>query len=43
LPGEPRDAMVQGLAEVRGRLGEVGAAHRAAETVLELLPPRAVT
>ncbi|TSC22791.1 lipid-A-disaccharide synthase [Corallococcus sp. Z5C101001] len=40
LPGGPRDAMVQGLAEVRGRLGEAGAAHRAAETVLELLPPR---
>ncbi|MBZ4335387.1 lipid-A-disaccharide synthase [Corallococcus interemptor] len=42
LPGAPRDAMVQGLAEVRGRLGEVGAAHRAAQTVLELLPPRPV-
>lgn len=42
VPGPPREEMVQGLAEVRGRLGEVGAAHRAAETVLELLPPRRV-
>ncbi|MBJ6765163.1 lipid-A-disaccharide synthase [Myxococcaceae bacterium JPH2] len=42
LPGAPRDAMVQGLTEVRQRLGEVGAAQRAAEAVLELLPPRRV-
>lgn len=43
LPGAPRDAMIAGLAEVRGRLGAVGAAQRAAETVLELLPPRPVS
>ncbi|RJS15272.1 lipid-A-disaccharide synthase [Corallococcus sp. H22C18031201] len=42
LPGAPREAMIQGLAEVRERLGEVGAAQRAAEAVLELLPPRRV-
>jgi lipid-A-disaccharide synthase len=39
VPGAPREEMVQGLAEVRGRLGGPGAATRAAETVLELLPP----
>ena len=38
-PGPPRDALLQGLEEVRTRLGEGGAAHRAAEAVLELLPP----
>jgi lipid-A-disaccharide synthase len=40
-PGAPREEMVRGLAEVRGRLGGPGAAHRAAEAVLELLPPPA--
>ncbi|WP_426753155.1 lipid-A-disaccharide synthase [Myxococcus sp. Y35] len=39
LPGAPREEMLQGLAEMRGRLGETGAAARAAESVLELLPP----
>ncbi|ADO73333.1 lipid-A-disaccharide synthase [Stigmatella aurantiaca] len=39
VPGTPRDEMIQGLEEVRGRLGGPGAAVRAAETVLELLPP----
>ncbi|WP_163782454.1 lipid-A-disaccharide synthase [Myxococcus vastator] len=39
IPGAPREEMLQGLAEMRGRLGETGAATRAAETVLELLPP----
>ncbi|NVJ16246.1 lipid-A-disaccharide synthase [Myxococcus sp. AM010] len=38
-PGAPREEMLQGLAEMRGRLGETGAATRAAESVLELLPP----
>ena len=38
-PGAPRDEMLQGLEEVRTRLGEAGAAERAAESVLELLPP----
>ncbi|QSQ14661.1 lipid-A-disaccharide synthase [Myxococcus landrumensis] len=41
-PGTPRDEMLKGLAEVRGRLGEAGAAARAAESVMELLPPRAI-
>jgi lipid-A-disaccharide synthase len=41
-PGAPREEMLRGLAEVRGRLGETGAAARAAEAVLELLPPRPV-
>ncbi|WP_044281364.1 lipid-A-disaccharide synthase [Myxococcus stipitatus] len=41
-PGTPRDEMLKGLAEVRGRLGETGAAARAAESVMELLPPRAI-
>ncbi|WP_338865315.1 lipid-A-disaccharide synthase [Myxococcus stipitatus] len=41
-PGPPRDEMLKGLAEVRGRLGEAGAAARAAESVMELLPPRAI-
>lgn len=39
MPGAPREEMLQGLAEMRGRLGETGAAARAAESVLELLPP----
>ncbi|MBF5046322.1 lipid-A-disaccharide synthase [Aggregicoccus sp. 17bor-14] len=39
MPGAPREQMLQGLAEVRGTLGSVGAAHRAADAVLELLPP----
>ncbi len=39
IPGAPREEMLQGLAEMRGRLGETGAATRAAESVLELLPP----
>ncbi|MFP2961316.1 lipid-A-disaccharide synthase [Myxococcus sp. 1LA] len=39
IPGAPREEMLQGLAEMRGRLGETGAAARAAESVLELLPP----
>ncbi|WP_434389418.1 lipid-A-disaccharide synthase [Melittangium boletus] len=39
VPGAPREEMLQGLEEVRSRLGETGAAERAAETVLELLPP----
>ncbi len=38
-PGAPREEMLRGLEEVRTRLGETGAAHRAAESVLELLPP----
>lgn len=38
VPGTPRDEVVQGLVEVRGRLGGGGAAHRAAEAVMELLP-----
>ncbi|MFP2910100.1 lipid-A-disaccharide synthase [Pyxidicoccus sp. 3LFB2] len=42
LPGAPREEMLKGLAEMRGRLGETGAATRAAEAVLELLPPRPV-
>ena len=41
VPGTPREELLQGLAEVRTRLGEAGAAHRAAESVLELLPPAA--
>lgn len=41
-PGAPREEMLRGLAEMRGRLGETGAATRAAEAVLELLPPRPV-
>ncbi|NTX54005.1 lipid-A-disaccharide synthase, partial [Myxococcus sp. CA039A] len=41
-PGAPREEMLKGLAEVRGRLGEAGAATRAAESVMELLPPRAI-
>ncbi|HEY0096292.1 MAG TPA: lipid-A-disaccharide synthase [Archangium sp.] len=39
VPGTPREEMLQGLEEVRTRLGEHGAAARAAESVLELLPP----
>lgn len=38
VPGKRRDELLQGLAEVRTRLGEAGAAERAAESVLELLP-----
>ncbi|WNG16211.1 lipid-A-disaccharide synthase [Cystobacter fuscus] len=38
VPGAPRDEMLRGLEEVRTRLGESGAATRAAESVLELLP-----
>jgi lipid-A-disaccharide synthase len=37
-PGPARDEVLRGLAEVRERLGGPGAAHRAAEAVLELLP-----
>jgi lipid-A-disaccharide synthase len=37
-PGPPREEMLRGLEEVRGRLGGPGAAERAAEAVLELLP-----
>ena len=37
-PGAPREEMLRGLEEVRGRLGGPGAAERAAEAVLELLP-----
>jgi lipid-A-disaccharide synthase len=40
-PGTPREEMLRGLEEVRGRLGGPGAAERAAEAVLELLPPAA--
>jgi lipid-A-disaccharide synthase len=40
-PGIPREEMLRGLEEVRGRLGGPGAAERAAEAVLELLPPAA--
>jgi lipid-A-disaccharide synthase len=40
-PGAPREEMLRGLTEVRGRLGDTGAAVRAAEAVLELLPPAA--
>lgn len=40
-PGPPREEMLRGLEEVRGRLGGPGAADRAAEAVLELLPPAA--
>jgi lipid-A-disaccharide synthase len=39
VPGTPREEMLQGLEEVRTRLGEHGAATRAAQSVLELLPP----
>jgi lipid-A-disaccharide synthase len=39
VPGPPREEMLQGLEEVRTRLGAPGAASRAAEAVLELLPP----
>jgi lipid-A-disaccharide synthase len=39
VPGAPREELLQGLAEVRARLGEAGAASRAAESVMELLPP----
>lgn len=38
-PGAPREEMLRGLEEVRGRLGGPGAAERAAEAVMELLPP----
>lgn len=41
VPGPPREEMLQGLEEVRTRLGEAGAAQRAAESILELLPPTA--
>ncbi|MET0402735.1 MAG: lipid-A-disaccharide synthase [Cystobacter sp.] len=37
-PGPARDDMLRGLEEVRARLGGAGAATRAAESVLELLP-----
>lgn len=37
-PGPPREEMLRGLEEVRGKLGGPGAAERAAEAVLELLP-----
>jgi lipid-A-disaccharide synthase len=40
-PGPPREEMLRGLEEVRGKLGGPGAAERAAEAVLELLPPAA--
>jgi lipid-A-disaccharide synthase len=40
-PGAPREEMLRGLEEVRGRLGGPGAAERAAEAVLELLSPAA--
>lgn len=39
LPGAAREQMLEGLAEVRGTLGSKGAAARAADAVLELLPP----
>lgn len=39
VPGTPREEMLQGLEEVRTRLGQHGAAARAAESVMELLPP----
>jgi lipid-A-disaccharide synthase len=39
VPGTPREELLRGLEEVRTRLGETGAARRAAESVLELLPP----
>jgi len=39
VPGTPREEMLQGLEEVRTRLGQHGAAARAAEAVMELLPP----
>jgi lipid-A-disaccharide synthase len=39
VPGAPREEMLAGLAQVRTALGEHGAAARAAEAVLELLPP----
>jgi lipid-A-disaccharide synthase len=42
MPGPARDEVIQGLVEVRSKLGEVGAASRAAESVLELLPPAKV-
>jgi lipid-A-disaccharide synthase len=41
VPGAPREEMLRGLEEVRTRLGQAGAATRAAESVLELLPPTA--
>jgi lipid-A-disaccharide synthase len=37
-PGPPREEMLRGLEEVRAKLGGPGAAERAAEAVLELLP-----
>jgi lipid-A-disaccharide synthase len=37
-PGPPREEMLSGLEEARGKLGGPGAADRAAEAVLELLP-----
>ena len=40
-PGPAREEMLRGLAEVRGVLGEHGAAARAAAAVAELLPPPA--
>ena len=40
--GPERQAMVQGLSEVRGALGPPGAAERAADEVLSLLPPPAL-
>ena len=36
--GPPREEMLRGLEEVRGKLGGPGAAERAADAVLELLP-----
>ena len=40
-PGPAREEMLRGLSEVRGLLGEHGAAARAAQAVAELLPPPA--
>jgi lipid-A-disaccharide synthase len=37
--GPEREAQLRGLSEVREKLGGPGAAARAAEAVLELLPP----
>ena len=37
-PGAPREEMLRGLEEMRAKLGGPGAAERAAEAVLELLP-----
>lgn len=40
-PGPDRESVLRGLEEVRGTLGPPGAASRAAEEVLTLLPPAA--